>query len=93
MRAQEYDLNRHNKVKSPHSKMDNLSYNKLESQEYLKLKNCNSTQAKIIFGTAVGWQTMENTLGGLGALKCAPYAQILLTINHRDSLAKKLERN
>ena len=54
--------------------MDNLSYNKLELQEYLKLKNCNSTQTKIIFGTAVGWQSMEKTLGGLGALNCAPYA-------------------
>ena len=48
-RAQEYELNRLNKVKSSHSKMDNLSYNKLELQEYLKLKNCNSTQAKIMF--------------------------------------------
>ena len=74
VRAQEYELNRLNKVKSSNSKMDNLSYNKLELQEYLKLKNCNSTQTKIIFGTAVGWQSMEKTLGGLGALNCAPYA-------------------
>ena len=47
--AAKYELTRLLKVKAPHTKMDNLSYNKLELQEYLKLKNCNAPQAKIMF--------------------------------------------
>ena len=49
VQAGNYELTRLLKVKTPHTKMDNLSYNKLKLQEYLKLKNCNSAQAKIMF--------------------------------------------
>ena len=45
----EFELKRLLHMKSTHSKMSSLEYNKLELQEYLKLETCNAAQAKVMF--------------------------------------------
>ena len=80
VQAAKYELARLLKVKSPHTKMDNLSYNKLELQEYLKLKNCNSAQAKIMFRYRCRMANFgENFRGPRGPQVCP------LCSNHLDN--------
>ena len=48
-KALEYEFSRLMGVKQSHSKMDNLSYSKLEIQEYFKLENMSTNGAKTLF--------------------------------------------
>ena len=49
VKAEEYALNQLNCIKASHSKMENIFYTKLEMQSYLKSKNINPDEAKMIF--------------------------------------------
>ena len=49
IKAKEYELSTLLKRKQTHTKMSNLSYSKLEMQEYLKLVNVNASMAKTLF--------------------------------------------
>ena len=48
-KAREYEFERFLNIKANKSKMKNLSYTSLEIQDYLLLKNMNTSQAKAIF--------------------------------------------
>ena len=49
IKAKEYELSTLLKRKQTHTKMSNLSYSKLEMQEYLKLDNFDASTAKTLF--------------------------------------------
>ena len=49
MKASEFEYNKLQKIKSSHSKMDNLKYSMLEMQDYFNLENCTADMAKLMF--------------------------------------------
>ena len=49
LKAHEFEISRFMQAKMGHSKMDNLSYSKLELQKYLKLENLDASGARTLF--------------------------------------------
>ena len=71
MKASEFEYNKLQKIKSSHSKMDNLKYSKLEMQDYFKLENCTADMAKLMFKFRCRMADFEeNFRGALGPRPC-----------------------
>ena len=49
IKASEYEFRKLMELKQKHSKMDSLSYSRLEMQNYLKLENCDARGARTVF--------------------------------------------
>ena len=71
VKAQEYALDKLNKVKARHSKMDGIFYPRLEMHKYLKTKNISPENEKRIFAyrTRMAGFT-ENFRGPYGPKLC-----------------------
>ena len=80
VKAQVYALDKLNKVKAGHSKMDGIFYPRLEMQKYLKTKNISPENAKLIFAyrTRMAGFT-ENFRGPYGPKLCP------LCLTHLDN--------
>ena len=71
VKASEFEYNKLQKIKSSHSKMDNLKYSKLEMQDYFKLENCTASMARLMFKFRCRMADFdENFRGGLGPRPC-----------------------
>ena len=70
-KALEYEFSRLMRFKQSHSKMDDLTYSKLEMQEYFKLENMSSNGAKTLFRYRTRMaQYGENFRGPNGPVIC-----------------------
>ena len=71
VKAFEYEFSRLMKAKNGHSKMDNLSYSKLEMQKYLKLENLYASGARTLFRYRTRMANFgENFREGSTAVNC-----------------------
>ena len=68
-KVKEYEFSRFLQIKESKSKMKNLIYTCLEIQDYLLLKNMNTSQAKAMFKFRVKMAPFGEILGG-GAVLC-----------------------
>ena len=70
-KAREFEFLRYLQIKDSKSKMKNLSYTCLEMQDYLLLKNMNTSQAKAMFKFRVKMAPFgENFRGGRDKVLC-----------------------
>ena len=71
VKAFEYEFSRLMKAKNGHSKMDNLSYSKLEMQKYLRLENLYASGARTLFRYRTRMANFgENFREGSAAVNC-----------------------
>ena len=71
-KAHEYEFSRLMKLKQKHSKLQDLSYSKLETQKYFKLANMNTLGAQTLFKYRVRMANYGENFRGLSGPAVCP---------------------